>query len=58
MTRFSNMPEATSSRNSGESNRTSTSVYSGGHEYYNYLKDMKNGTSAENSEYSAAFMMF
>jgi hypothetical protein len=58
MTRFSNMPEATSSRNSGESNRTSTSVYSGGHEYYSYLKDIKNGTSAENSEYCAAFMMF
>lgn len=58
MTRFSNMPEATISRNSGESSSISTSVYSGGNEYYSYLKDMKNSTSAENTEYSTAFMMF
>ena len=58
MTRYSNILESTNSKNSGEETRTSTSVYSGGKEYYQYLKDTRTDTSRENSEYSAAFMMF
>jgi len=58
MTRYSNVLESTNSKNSGEENRTSTSVYSGGKEYYQYLKDTRSDTSRENCEYSASFMMF
>ena len=58
MTRNSNIIESTNSKNLGEGNSTSTSVYSGGKEYYQYLQDMKSETSSENCEYSASFMMF
>lgn len=58
MTRNSNIIESSNSRNSGEGNKISTSVYSGGKEYYQYLRDTRSETSSENSEYSAAFMMF
>jgi len=58
MTRNTNITEANNTRNSGEGNMTSTSVYSGGREYYQYIKDIKSGTSAESSDYSATFMMF
>ena len=34
-----------------------TLVYEGGNEYYQYLKDMKNENTFENSEYSTSFMM-
>ncbi|MGE5626984.1 MAG: hypothetical protein ACM3X7_02580 [Solirubrobacterales bacterium] len=58
MTRNSNMIESSNSRNMGENIRTSTSVYSGGKEYYQHLRDMKSENSSESCEYSASFMMF
>lgn len=58
MTRNSNIIESSNSRNLGEGNRISTSVYSGGKEYYLYLNDSRSETSSESCEYSAAFMMF
>jgi len=58
MTRNSNIIESTNSKNLGEENRISTSVYSGGKEYYQYLQDIKSENCSENCEYSASFMMF
>ncbi len=58
MTRYSNMIETSNSRNLGENNRTSTSVFAGGKEYYQHLRDMKSENSCESCEYSATFMMF
>ena len=58
MTRYSDIIETTNSRNLGEKNRTSTSVFAGGKEYYQHLKDMKSENSCECCEYSTSFMIF